>query len=37
MIVFGDVLGLDERSARRVKSWAARALVRAALEEAAKR
>jgi AcrR family transcriptional regulator len=37
MIVFGDVLGLDERSARRVKSWAARALVRAALEQSAQR
>jgi AcrR family transcriptional regulator len=33
MIVFRDVLGLDEKTARRVKSWAARALVRAALDE----
>jgi AcrR family transcriptional regulator len=33
MIVFSDVLGLDERTARKTKSWAARALVRAALEE----
>ena len=37
MIVFSDVLGLDEKTARRVKSWAARALVRAAIEESAKR
>ena len=37
MIVFSDVLGMDERSARKVKSWAARALVRAALAESAKR
>ena len=34
MIVFKDVLGLDQRTARKVKSWAARALVTAALEEA---
>ena len=33
MIVFSDVLGLDERAARRIKSWAAQALVRAALVE----
>ena len=33
MIVFRDVLGVDERTARDVKSWAARALVRAALAE----
>lgn len=33
MIVCSDVLGLNERSARKVKSWAARALVRAALAE----
>jgi AcrR family transcriptional regulator len=33
MIVFRDVLRLDEKTAREVKSWAARALVRAALEE----
>jgi AcrR family transcriptional regulator len=33
MIVFSDVLGLDERGARKVKSWAVRALVRAALDE----
>lgn len=32
MIVFRDVLGIDARTARKVKSWAARALVRAALE-----
>ena len=37
MIVFSDVLGMDERSARKVKSWAAQALVRAALAESAKR
>ena len=34
MIVFQDVLQLDARSARRIKSWAAKALVRAALAEA---
>jgi AcrR family transcriptional regulator len=33
MIVFSDVLGLDAKTARKVKSWAARALVHAALEE----
>jgi AcrR family transcriptional regulator len=33
MIVFEDVLGVDEKAARRIKSWAARALVRTALEE----
>ena len=33
MIVFRDVLGVDEKAARAVKSWAARALVRAALAE----
>ena len=33
MIVFRDVLRLDEKVAREVKSWAVRALVRAALEE----
>ena len=35
MIVFQDVLGLDEKTARKVKSWAARVLVRAALNESA--
>jgi AcrR family transcriptional regulator len=35
MIVFQDVLGLDEKSARKVKSWAARALVSAAMSEPA--
>ena len=35
MIVFSDVLGADAKTARQVKSWAARALVRAALEESA--
>lgn len=34
MIVFQDVLQLDAKSARKIKSWAARALVRAALAEA---
>ena len=37
MIVFEDVLGLDEKTARKVKSWAARALVRAAMDESAAR
>lgn len=32
MIVFRDVLGLDEKTARRVKSWTIKALVEAALE-----
>jgi AcrR family transcriptional regulator len=35
MIVFRDVLRLDEKAAREVKSWAVRTLVRAALEESA--
>ena len=34
MVVFRDVLQLDEATARAVKSWAVRALVRAALAEA---
>jgi AcrR family transcriptional regulator len=34
MIVFQDVLQLDAKAARRIKGWAARALVRAALQEA---
>lgn len=33
MVVFEDVLHLDEKTARKVKSWALRALVRAALAE----
>ncbi|MES1167520.1 MAG: TetR/AcrR family transcriptional regulator [Pseudomonadota bacterium] len=33
MIVFRDVLGLDAKDAREVKSWAVRTLVRTALEE----
>ena len=37
MIVFSDVLGVDKKTARKVKSWAARALVRAALEESVAR
>ncbi|HEY0947472.1 MAG TPA: TetR/AcrR family transcriptional regulator [Opitutaceae bacterium] len=32
MIVFRDVIRTDEKTARKVKGWAARALVRAALE-----
>jgi AcrR family transcriptional regulator len=35
MIVFRDVLRIDKDTARSVKSWAARALVRAALEASA--
>lgn len=34
MIVFRDVIGLDEQAARDVKSWTVRALVRTALQEA---
>ena len=37
MIVFRDVLALDEQTARKVKRWAARALVQAALAESAAR
>ena len=33
MVVFRDVLPISERRARQVKSWAIRALVRAALQE----
>ena len=33
MIVFRDVLGVDSGTARTVKSWAVRALVRAALQD----
>lgn len=33
MIVFRDVLGIDSDTARTVKSWAVRALVRAALQD----
>ncbi len=36
MVVFRDVLRVDEKEARQVKSWAVRALVRAALEESRK-
>lgn len=36
MIVFRDVLRLDEKEARQVKSWAVKALVRAALEDSRK-
>lgn len=35
MIVFQDVLNIDAAAARRIKQWAIRALVRAAMEEAA--
>jgi AcrR family transcriptional regulator len=35
MIVFRDVLGIDAKTARKIKSWAAQALIRAALEESA--
>lgn len=37
MIVFRDVLGVDEEAAREVKSWAVRALVRSALESSRSR
>ncbi|HZP20419.1 MAG TPA: TetR/AcrR family transcriptional regulator [Bauldia sp.] len=37
MVVFRDVLGLDGSTARKIKSWAVRALVRAALEESRSR
>ena len=37
MIVFSDVLRLDEQTARDVKGWAVRALVRAALESSRSR
>jgi hypothetical protein len=37
MVVFSDVLGLDARAARKIKSWAAQALVRAAIKESASR
>ena len=37
MIVFTDVLGLDARSARKIKSWAVRSLVQSALKESARR
>lgn len=33
MIVFQDVLGIDEKAAQKVKAWAVRELVRAALRE----
>jgi AcrR family transcriptional regulator len=33
MVVFRDVVPLDEKKARKVKSWAIRALVRSALDE----
>ena len=36
MVVFGDVLQMNPNDARAVKSWAIRALVRAALEESGK-
>lgn len=37
MIVFTDVLGVEAKAARKIKSWAAQALVRAAIEESAGR
>jgi hypothetical protein len=37
MVVFSDVLGLDARAARKIKSWAAQALVRAAIKESGAR
>ena len=37
MVVFSDVLGLDPRAARKVKSWAVQALVRAAMKESSSR
>lgn len=37
MIVFADVLGIDEKTSKRVKSWAIHALVTAALESGKKR
>lgn len=33
MIVFNDVLGLDQKAARKVKSWAIQSLVNSALQE----
>ena len=36
MVVYRDVLQLDEKEARKVKSWAVRALVRAASSESGK-
>lgn len=36
LVVFRDVLGVDAGTARRVKSWAARTLVQAALDESNK-
>jgi AcrR family transcriptional regulator len=33
MIVFNDVLGLDEKAARKTKSWAIKALIEAALRD----
>jgi len=32
MLVFRDVLRIDEKTARQIKSWAVQALVRAALD-----
>jgi AcrR family transcriptional regulator len=37
MIVFQDVLGMDEKSARKIKAWTIQALVNAALKESAGR
>jgi AcrR family transcriptional regulator len=37
MIVFNDVLGIDEKTSRKVKAWAMRALVEVAMESSKKR
>lgn len=37
MVVFSDVLRMDDRSARDVESWAVRVLMRAALEESSRK
>jgi AcrR family transcriptional regulator len=37
MVVFNDVLGVDEKAAKKVKAWAMRALVDAALDSSTKR
>jgi hypothetical protein len=37
MIVFSDVLGMDEKTANRVKAWAMRALIDEAIESTKKR
>jgi AcrR family transcriptional regulator len=37
MIVFSDVLGIDEKTSKRVKSWAIEALVKSAIASSTKR